>query len=227
MTPVGVDLWGWSIDDDPASPEECKRLLSEDERARARRFKHKRNSQRFVSCRARLRATLARYTGNRPERLDMRQGTRAKPYLAAGPAFNLSHSGSRALLAVTEDRDVALGVDIEQIRPVDDDLEALAFTGAECAALRALAPKAREHAFFLGWTRKEAVLKAVGDGLYTDPRRLAVTLDPSGPARLVGAGAELPAPCRWRLADLSPAPGFVAAVAAVTDGRELSLHQRS
>lgn len=226
MTPVEVDLWTWAIDRDPASPADRERLLSDDEMARARRFKHRRDAERFVSCRTRLRTILARYTGDPPERLEIREGRRAKPYLADGPAFNLSHSGNRALLAVAKERDIALGVDIEQVQLVQDDLYALAFTKAECDALQGLPLKMREHAFFLGWTRKEAVLKALGDGLYTDPRRFAVTLDPNRPARLVATEPGLPAPDRWRLENLSPAPGFAAAVAAVTDGRDLSLTYR-
>ena len=96
----------------------------------------------------------------------------------AGLRFNLSHSQSLALIAVDDDADV--GIDVELLRPMND-AEALAgsyFTPAERQALEALAPEARDRAFLTCWTRKEACLKATGLGLSVDTRSFEVGLSP-------------------------------------------------
>lgn len=152
--------------------------------------------QRYLRSHAALRAILRRYTC---DPLDFAVAKHGKPYLPAVPeiAFNLSHSGERALIAVA--REVEVGVDIERLRPLRECL-AIAerfFPPAEAAALGECDPAAREAEFFRRWTRIEAVLKARGIGLY-------------------GAGAELDGD--WTVLPFDAGPGYAAAVAAAGRG---------
>lgn len=192
--------------------------LSADERDRAARFRFPHLRERFIAGRAALRAILARYTGVCPERLRFRYGARGKPALAddsslVAPRFNLSHSGDLALFAVARDRE--LGVDLEHIRPLSDreNVMRLFFSEAEQAEHRSVTAELRERSFFVGWTRKEAYIKARGEGMALALDRFAVSLDPTAPATLLHVADEPDEPARWALRDLRPGQGYAAALA--------------
>jgi 4'-phosphopantetheinyl transferase len=188
---------------------EC--LLTDDERARAGRFHFRVHRDRFVAARGLLRLLLGERLDVDPGSVRIITGAQGKPRLDSGNglSFNLAHSGSDALYAFTYDGDV--GVDIEAVRPVDPvALSKTCFADAERDELLGLPPSRRLDAFFHGWARKEAVIKADGRGMSLPLDRFAVTL--GGPARL-----RQPPPgddaSRWRLASLDAGPGVRAAVA--------------
>ena len=124
--------------------------------------------------------------------------------------FNLSHSDQWALVAVS--RGGAVGVDIEKRRPLADVLRLArtAFSPNELRALRAVAPAEQEEAFFAGWTRKEAYIKARGDRLSL-LWNFDVSLTPAEPRllRVEGADSE---PERWELASFVPVDGYAGAL---------------
>ena len=162
-----VHVWTVALDGPAERPGRLGACLSPDETTRARRFHFEVHRRRFTVARGALRHLLGAYLRRSPESLVFRYGHRGKPELPEAPelSFNLSHSEERALLAVSHV--AALGVDIERLRPMDD-MEAIArrfFSPPEHAALMALAPGERVAGFFRCWTRKEAYLKAVGEGL--------------------------------------------------------------
>jgi 4'-phosphopantetheinyl transferase len=168
-----VDVWRVELDRvEPA-------MLSADERARAARFARDLDRDRFVAARTALRRVLGAYLDCAAERVAFRYGARGKPSLDLDPAplaFNLSHSHGLALIAIA--RAPAVGVDVEHHRAIDADaLAASGFSPAERRALAAFAPRDRLAAFFRGWTRKEATIKAHGDGLYLPLDRFTVSLD--------------------------------------------------
>jgi len=192
--------------------------LSAEERARAERFHFARDRQRFVGTRGLLRGLLGRYLGIEPFALRFAYGPRGKPSVMAGPGpgrmrFNVSHSGGLALLAFAWDRE--LGVDIELERPVPeaDSIARSHFAPAERAALSRLTPAERPRAFFRCWTRKEAFIKATGDGLSRPLDAFEVTLAPGEPARLLRVEGDAREARRWWLEDLEPATGFAGALA--------------
>jgi 4'-phosphopantetheinyl transferase len=180
--------------------------LSEAERERAVRFYLARDRDRFVGRRVYLRTLLAAYLGRRPAELRYVEGRHGKPALAPDQAedltFNLSHSHGGVLVAVARGRE--LGVDLEAHASLTDPDERdrvarRILDRDEQAEWEALAAAARPDAFFRLWTRKEALLKALGIGLRIDPSAIhvgfgerAATSDP----RLVEFGAlrDLPAP---------------------------------
>ncbi len=188
--------------------------LSPDERARAERLRIPLARTRFVAARGMLRAALARYAGVAPEALRFRYGPAGKPRID-GPlgelvSFNLSHSHNLALLAVA--RAGPVGVDIELIADADDAVIAGGFFApAERRALAELPPALRRAAFYRCWVCKEAFVKAVGGGQALD--RFAVSVDPAAPAALLHIDGDPDAARAWRLIAITPAEGFVAALA--------------
>ena len=139
--------------------------------------------------------------------------------------FNMSHSHGVALYAVTRDREV--GIDVEFIRR-DLEVEQIAerfFSPRETATLRALPTALREHAFFLCWTRKEAYIKARGEGLSLPLDQFDVSLIPGGPAALLSAHPDSSEALRWSLQELPLASGYVAALALEGRGGPVSCWQ--
>lgn len=190
-------------------------MLDGEERERAARFRLALHRRRFVAARGALRRILGGYLGMPPAELHFTYGPHGKPALPAHPelSFNLSHSEDLALLAVTCGPPV--GVDVERLRRLDN-LEGLArrvLSGRERRRLAALPPEQRQAAFHRAWTRKEAYLKARGEGIFRGLERVEVTFEPGAPPRLVAAADDPLTTAFWTLCSLEPAPGFIAAVA--------------
>lgn len=169
----------WRADLDSAPTPAAVACLSDDEWERARRFVFARDRHRFVAAHAALRSTLAQQTGIPGALLDFTLGAFGKPLLIepVGLHFNLSHSQSVALIAISNGAEI--GVDVELLRPMPDAaaLAADYFTAAEQRALASLPSEQRDRAFLVGWTRKEACLKAVGTGLGIDTRSFEAGLE--------------------------------------------------
>jgi 4'-phosphopantetheinyl transferase len=226
LTDGAVHVWRMRLDLSLAQIAALRCVLTDDERARADRFHADRHRHRFIACRAQVRQLLAGYLNERPERIDFRLGPQGKPALGglrsnSGIDFNVSNSHDMALCAVAWHCE--LGVDIEHLREGRDQegLAARFFAPQEVAALNALPANLRIEAFLRCWTRKEAVLKAVGIGLSFPLDRLVVTLAPSEPARVLAFDGTPSAAANWWLEHLEPAPGYVGALAARGDRREV------
>jgi 4'-phosphopantetheinyl transferase len=190
--------------------------LAADECDRADRFHFAVHRQRYVAGRGFLRVVLAHYLGQDPAALRFCYGPHGKPALAEARGdlqFNLSHSGGGGLLGVTRGQEI--GVDLEQVRP-RGNLEELAqrfFAAGEVAALAAVDASERELAFYQCWTRKEAFIKAGGEGLARPLDQFTVSLGPGEPARLLAVAGDPEEASRWALHGLKPWPGFVACAA--------------
>jgi 4'-phosphopantetheinyl transferase len=219
-----VRVWRLHLDLEARIVERLAGLLSDDERARARRYRFQRDATRFVVSRAALRTALADCLGGEPGLIDIRYEPHGKPELAppfdrSGLKFNVSHSDGVGLIAVTRGRRV--GVDIERLRPLPD-LDALAgrvFSRAEQQTLCRLPPAERLEGFFRCWTLKEAYIKAIGTGFAGSPTRFTVSLAPGTPARLEHVDGDADAPNGWRLETMAPDAGSVAALAV--EGRSV------
>jgi 4'-phosphopantetheinyl transferase len=211
---VIVDLHDWRLDGSPPQRDALARHLSSDELRRANSFIFSRDRERFLVGRGRLREILAGYLGADPRELRFDYGKQGKPQLAMAkeaPHFNLSHSGAHAVLAVSSGAEV--GVDIECVRPIERELARRYFSAAEVAALDALSDGQWLDGFFRCWTRKEAVLKAVGTGLLSNLAAFDVSVAPNEPARLLRFDGDPDAPLRWSLFEVRPAAGMIVAVA--------------
>jgi 4'-phosphopantetheinyl transferase len=213
-----VHVWRIALDPPPDAVAALARTLSDDEHRRAARFYFERDRVAFTVARGALRTLAGHYLGEPPARLAFGYRERGKPYLTAPDAlrwrlrFNVSHSGQRALVCFARDRE--LGVDIELCRELSDlrSLARTAFSPAEYAALCRLPPDAQPAAFFACWSRKEAVIKATGEGV-AQLAAFDVNLAPGEPARLLRFDGEPPDAPRWSLHDLPAIPGYAAALA--------------
>ena len=231
--PLAVDavhVWRVRLDP-PGELGEQWELLSEDERTRAGRLVQEHHRRRFVAAHGALRRILAGYTVSAARTLEFARGPQGKPALVAAGGeprpsleFNLSHSADLALVAVARERPV--GVDLERWKREMDHL-ALAtrfFSPAERARLQTLAGSADElvHGFFAAWTRKEAYLKARGEGVMRGLHHFDVTLGPDEPARLLADRLDA-AIERWRMRSIVPEPGYSAAIVVADPFEELLL----
>lgn len=223
-----VDIWLWRLDLPAAEAEPLARLLSEDEQARAARLLRPRDRARFTAARGGMRRVLGACLGAPPAALEFGFGPAGKPALAGGPRFNLSHSGGQAALAVLAEapHGSCLGLDIEAVRDLAEPVAERFFAPAEVAALAAVPALQQAAGFFRLWTRKEAVIKAMGSGLAGGLDGFAVSLAPDA-ARLLSAAPGMGPADDWSLAGFSPAQGLEGAVAVRgTDGAPLRLRLR-
>jgi 4'-phosphopantetheinyl transferase len=226
--PDGLDreihVWHGKLTASSDEIDRAGRLLTSAERERASRYARSNLADAFVLARAGLRAVLARYVGVAPGRLCFEVGEAGKPRLLFPPSpveFNVSHSGDIAAYAVA--RQVSVGVDVEQIRPVPDAacLAARFFCTAERVELASLSAAHQQVAFIDCWVRKEAYVKAVGLGFSLPLDSFRVSLLPDAPPVVQpprdGPGAEGP----WFLHAYRPAPGYAGAVAWRSGPRSL------
>ncbi len=180
VAPNCVDIWTVPLQADRQIIEHLRTLLAPDERERALRFHAEKHQHSFVAGRGLLRTILSRYVPARPESLAFHYGIKGKPYLQdhSGLHFNLAHSGDRAVYAVASDD---LGVDIELIKPVRDSqkISKRFFSQREADELSALGPDQQIAGFFACWTRKEAYIKATGEGLAAGLNKFYAGADPS------------------------------------------------
>jgi len=203
--------------------ENAEVLLSSDERDRAARFHFVRDRHRFIVGRSLLRDLLGRYLGCDPRAVRFGYGPKGKPSLAGHHvlsrlSFNVSHSHGTAVLAFAFGR--AIGVDIER-HPAPDDGDAVAshfFSRDEVRALGSLSATERPSAFLRCWTRKEAYIKARGDGLSLPLDSFDVSVAPGARPALLATRHEPLDAARWSLVDLThQCPGYVAALAIEGD----------
>lgn len=220
----GVDVWRGSLARDAAELTALAGLLDPAERERAARFVFPVHSVRFTAGRGLLRRVLSRYLGCSPESLIFEYGSQGKPALGSTVAteapplsFNLSHCDDLLVIAVTRGRQV--GVDVEREREDGLDTAGIAerfFSPFERRALDQLAPADRRRGFFSCWTRKEAFIKALGQGLSIPLDAFDVSVDPDGPVRLLSHRLpDEPAASSWSMHALPAAPGFSATLAVV------------
>lgn len=210
-----IEVWLAPLDIPAHHLEHCLALLSPDEKTRAERMYFERDRRRSAVARAMLRVLLARHVAMAPAEIAFSLGPHGKPYVAAAPEplhFNVSHSAERAIYAIS--RNCALGVDIEY---TDRDVahEGIAerfFSAREHAELQRVAPADRKRAFFACWTRKEAVVKATGDGLRLPLDQIEVTVSPDEQPRLISIPGGRAAD--WTLHAADAGSGYVATVAA-------------
>jgi len=227
LAPNSLHVWRASLDVPPESLARFSALLPEREAARAKRFFYDRDRHPYTVAQATLRVLLGRYLQIPPESVRTQNGPQGKPYLAkqlhaSKLQFNISHSLGMALFAFAHQRE--LGIDIEKIRPnfASRDIAQRYFSRQETAELDALPPASYTEAFFLCWTRKEAYIKARGQGLHIPLDSFSVTLTPDRPATLTSSDSEC-----WSIYSFRPSPEFVAAVVAERHDWELSCYDAS
>lgn len=204
-----IEIHVWTLDPNAPAPAAALATLSDKEAARMARFVFDKDRFRFGQSHARMRALLADYLGATPADLAFGENAHGKPSLEGGPYFNLSHSHNLAALAISDAFE--LGLDIEHVRAIEGpEIARRFFSARECAALNAYVGSDYEEAFYRCWTRKEAYVKAQGEGLGISLQTFDVTIDEGAPRFLRIDGDDADA---WRLFSFKPAPGYQGAVA--------------
>jgi 4'-phosphopantetheinyl transferase len=221
-----VHLWRASLVQTPDALRRFHATLAPDESAKAARFHFQRDRDHYIAARGLLRHLLGRYLARPPQSLQFSYGAYGKPSLDGAPGaedlrFNLSHSHELALYAFARGRD--LGVDVEHLRAdlAGDDIAERFFSTREISMLRTLPAGARTQAFFNCWTRKEAYIKARGEGLSHPLDQFDVSLIPGEPAALLGTRLDPSELARWSLHALDAGEGYAAAV--VIQGTDYAL----
>jgi 4'-phosphopantetheinyl transferase len=206
---------------------EFEQFLAPDERTRAERFRFENLQHSFVVTRGALRVLLGRYLHVPPAKIQIEYGSKGKPSLAEPElaTFNVSHSGGLAVFAFAAGCEI--GVDVEEIRPPADmlDIAQRFFCPAETAELISLPANQRELAFFNCWTRKEAYIKALGEGLSLPLDGFQVTLRPGEPASIIHLAGDANAASNWKLHDLGLSTAYAGALAYHGLGRQLRVSQ--
>jgi 4'-phosphopantetheinyl transferase len=211
-----VHLWTVRLQATEAESASLLSSLSQDERVRAERFHFARHRRAFVLGRAVLRALVGSYLGIAPPEVAFTYGSKGKPALpdiGSPLRFNASNSSDLAAYAFTQGCEI--GVDIEQSRRLVDmeDIAARFFAPEEASELMQLSEAERSVAFFNCWTRKEAYIKAVGDGLSVPLDSFRVSLRPGVAPEIVSLGGSAEAAACWTLQEFTPGEDYVGAVA--------------
>jgi 4'-phosphopantetheinyl transferase len=216
--PSVVHVWAASLEVPASILARFQKLLSQDELSRASRYHFEKDRNRFVAARGWLRELLGACISIPPAALDFKYGPKGKPALADSVIsnrleFNLAHSENLALVAIAQG--VPVGVDLERIRflPQQEDLVTRFFSKREMAQFKSLLENQKSPSFFRLWTRKEAWLKATGEGIAHLLGQVEVSFLPGESARLLRLPDGFSRLSQWSLYDVVAKPCFVAAVA--------------
>lgn len=218
----------------PSKAASFFKILHQEERVQASRFRFERSRAQFIHCRALLRLLLSSYLNKRPEALSLIYGIQGKPNLAANPQspslhFNLSHAGNKVLLVFSKDSE--LGVDLEKVADSSKNKSPLPwsklakryFAAEEIRFLKSFAPKDQERAACRLWTLKEAYLKAQGLGLAGELKNFAIGFKKNSSnsicqeawlSKSFKSSQKTNVP--WTLKSFEPTPGYVASWAIPT-----------
>jgi 4'-phosphopantetheinyl transferase len=218
LPPNEVHVWRATLRQPPQSIAALNRVLSSEEHATAARFHFEADSRRHIIGRAMVRMLVGRCLGEPAHALKFEYNEFGKPALAAALRsslqFNVSHSGELVLVALARAR--ALGVDVERMQSsmATAEIAARFFSPLECRILAELAPELQCSAFFSCWTRKEAYLKARGDGLSLALDTFDVAFAPGETPRLLETRHDRGEARRWTMSAPDPGYGCKAALAA-------------
>ena len=213
-----VHVWRAALDLPSAQVQYLREILTADELSRADRFHFEKGQRHFIVGRGILRTILGRYLSVAPGHLRFCYNHHGKPFLTSEfdhhkLNFNLSHSNGLALYAIARGREI--GIDLERIR-TNFEYEKIAerfFSPREVATLHTIPAEIKAEAFFNCWTRKEAYIKAQGEGLSLPLHSFDVSYTPGEPARLLATRDDPQEASRWALQELMPGDGYVGALA--------------
>lgn len=239
-------VWTLSLKQPAGVLERLQQSLSQDELQRARRYRYARQLRQFILTRGALRELLGCYLDKAPAQCCITLSESGKPFVAASTSdgrsdavhagghgfahsgeifFNVAHAGDQAIIAIA--RGIEVGVDIEAHRVLDERqaLTDMILSPTEKERWEALPEETRTCAFYALWTRKEAVAKAIGQGLLMELNTLGVSFEQGLPPRLLEIPVMYGRPQDWTLVALEAATGYTAALAAPV--REIRITQKT
>lgn len=216
-------VWATGLDQSEKCEAHFREFLSAPELSRANQYYDPINRKRYTIARGLLRILIGRYLGKRPTTVQFEYSEHGKPKLLETPLrFSKTSSAEIGLIAFCWE--TVLGVDLEQTKEIDDipALSKTLFSRGEQRQMQKVSPSEHIELFYNIWTRKEAVLKALGTGLSFSPDKLTVSLQ-SSPEFELTIQDELPsASANWQLKSFSPTAGYQAALAIQSSKHMLS-----
>lgn len=208
-------IWRADLEGNERFQDSFLKLLSPDEKNRARKFRFDKDRRNFIVARGILRSLIGQYLAINPEEVSFQYNEFGKPGIANNNTllFNISHSHNIALFAFTNKYNV--GVDVEFLNPNIEvkDIATNFFSTNEIMKLLALPEKQQALGFFNCWTRKEAFIKAVGEGLSFPLDQFEVSLEPGKPAKLLATDWDQKAVSKWTIHSMTPGANFVGSLA--------------
>jgi 4'-phosphopantetheinyl transferase len=212
---ASVHLWAFVIEPTESIALRLRSLLSEEDILRADHFKFVHLRDTYTICRGLVRTLLGRYLGIEPVGIEFHYQTKGKPVVVNHKQleFNVSHAAGMMLCAITRGREV--GVDVERVRLLPDmqELARQFFCAEEANELMSLPEEQQRLAFYRCWTRKEAYLKALGQGLSAPLHSFRVTFTPTAEARLIHIRGDKDVARSWKLSAVELGDPYVAALA--------------
>ncbi len=213
-----VHLWQRSLNASEHSIQACHELLLPEEREKANRYRVEHPRSDYILTRGTLRSLLSKYLHFSPTQITFRYTEHGKPFLEnSAVRFNVSHTEGLALMAFTLRHEV--GIDVEKVRP-QSDVRKLAerfFSMHERRALQNLNGDELHSAFFRCWTRKEAYIKAIGEGLSHPLHQFDVSIETNPEQALLATRPHPNEAGRWSIRNVSVPPGYAAALAVGTE----------
>jgi 4'-phosphopantetheinyl transferase len=231
LAPDEIHIWFVPLNQNPTRIPELKGILSAEERARADRFHFEKDRHQFIESRAALRHILSQYLKVEPESLTYSLTGHGKPGLSNSDVrFNLSRRDGLALIALAKGREI--GVDVELVRPDLDlwEIAEVSFSESELKTLRAVPQADQVAGFYNCWTRKEAFIKAIGEGFSFPLKQFDVSLTPGDPAKLLAIRQDPISPeasaeaDRWTLQEIPVPDGYAAALAFEGQPAKVTCH---
>jgi len=219
-----VHVWWLTLDEYAVYLERFLERLSAEELERAGRYYNQKDRDHFVIARGITRTLLGGYLTLAPKEVQFRYNSFGKPAIAnqnKDLRFNLSHSHGLALLAVTREREVGVDIEYQCIETPTEDIAKRFFSAVEVMSLAALPKDMQLEGFFKCWTRKEAFIKAIGEGLSFPLDQFSVSFHPSELPKLRHVAGNSQETNRWSFWDVSPNSEYAAAL--VVEGTNLQL----
>ncbi|PKL48612.1 MAG: hypothetical protein CVV42_09065 [Candidatus Riflebacteria bacterium HGW-Riflebacteria-2] len=208
-----ADIWVIDANEFTGCGEFLRGFLLPDELERHARFACRQNAATWLTARAGLRFLLGRYLDRRARSLKIETEGNGKPFVSNpyGVCFNISHSGNIVVIVVT---DRPVGIDVEQLERRVDSAAVLRrfFSPLEQQSHADCLSSDPKRTFFRGWTRKEAVLKATGEGI-AGLAHNEISFAPGLPHAMLTYHGSIEAAGTWFFYEFEPAPGYIAALA--------------
>jgi 4'-phosphopantetheinyl transferase len=243
LAPDEIHVWRVPLNQSSTRIPELRAILSEEERARADRFHFEKDRHQFIESRATLRLLLSQYLNVPPAGMTYSLTAHGKPHLSDSDLrFNLSRRDGLALIAFAQGREI--GIDVELVRQDLDlfEIAEVSFSESELTAWKGLPQAEQAAGFYNCWTRKEAFIKAIGEGFSFPLKQFDVSLTPGDPAQLLALrrdestsppwergrprpqSDEITPADHWTLQNVPVPDGYAAALAFEAPTAEVTCH---
>ncbi len=209
-----IHIYRSSLESTAEKLKEFELLLSPDELQKAYRYKFEKDRDHYITGRALLRSILGKYLNQAPDEIIFCYSDKGKPIMKnSNIKFNLAHSGGKAVFAFSENAEV--GIDIEYMRELPDALEIAKrfFSDEEFNEFLKVSEDEIREAFFNCWTRKEAFIKAVGEGLSYPLKDFTVTLIPGVNPEIKWIKDKVDEVIEWNLVNIESDQDYISSLA--------------